>query len=448
MLSSVITVDAVIGDHSRCVVNLSISPESGEMRFRLVFLVAMAVSVILTSGCEKGIGHVPPKTTILPVSAMVVRRQSSFAYPITYYGRVEPARTVALSFELPGRLEMVSVDEGKFVPAGHVIARLDTSALEAEKTVLLTQRQTESFLLDRLKRGEREEVIRPPNRKSCVLDVEMKRAETEYERAKRSYASKTISREDYDQKRYAYSAAIHSVEQAQQRLKELRSGTRIEDIDAQSSRIEAIDAQLKQLDVQFEKSVLKAPFDGICIERVQDEGVTLSPGQTVLKMNEANRLEARFAIPQSNLDLVGKAKYLEVGGEQLPLEEPRAISQVDAMTRTVDVVIPLRADTGQRILPGQTSTVTLVKQIEADCTELPISALVASVRGLWSCYQLEPVSENESIYEVVKVEVTIIHTDGVRAFVESTLRDQALIIPDGVNKVVPGMQVRVVDGSP
>lgn len=418
------------------------------MRFRLVFLVAMAVSAMLTAGCEKGIGHAPPKTTILPVSAMVARRHSSFAYPITYYGRIEPARTVALSFELPGRLEMVSVDEGKFVPIGHVIARLDTSALEAEKTVLLAQRQTESFLLDRLKRGERDEVIRAAESEVRKSVVEMKSAENEYERAKRNYVDRTIAREERDQKYFTYNATIHSVEQAQQRLKELKSGTRVEDIDAQSSRVGAIDAQLKQLEVQFEKSELKAPFDGICIERVQDEGVTLSPGQTVLKINEANRLEARFSIPQSNLDLVGSAQYLEVGGEQHALEKPRAISQVDAMTRTVDIVIPLQVDSGDRILPGQTSTMTLTKQIEADCVELPISSLVASVRGLWSCYRLQPVSENDSIYEVIKVEVSVIHTDGVRAFVASTLPDQALIIPDGVHKVVPGMQVRVVDGSP
>lgn len=418
------------------------------MRFRLVLLVATALSVIPTVGCEKGIGHTPPKTTIIPVSAMMVHRQTSFAYPITYYGRVEPARTVALSFELPGRLEMVSVDEGKVVPAGHVLARLDTTALEADRTVLLSKRQTESFLLDRLKSGEREEVIRAAESEVKRLDVEMNRAETEYQRAKRNYNDKTISREDYDQKRFTYSAAIYSVEQAQQRLKELMSGSRTEDVDAQSSRVAAVEAELKQLDVQFEKSLLKAPFDGICIERSLDEGVTLSPGQTVLKLNEANRLEARFSIPQANLELVSAAKHIQVGDEQRVLEKPRVISQVDAMTRTVDIVIPLRSDEGSRILPGQTSTLTLAKQIEADCVELPISALVASVRGLWSCYQLEALPESEGIFEIIKVEVSVIHTDGVRAFISSTLPDRALVIPDGVHKVVPGMQVQVVDELP
>ena len=418
------------------------------MPFRFLILTATAATLMFASGCEEGIGDTPPKTTILPVSSMTVRRQTSFDYPITYYGRIEPARTAALSFELPGKLESVSVDEGKTVASGAVVARLDTSSLEAEKTVLLSRRQTESSLLDRLRRGERDEVIQAARAEVDRLLVEMDRAETLYKRAKRNYDDKVIAREEYDLKRFSYNAVIHSVEQARQRLKELLSGTRSEDIDAQASRVTAIDAQLKQLEVQFEKSVIKAPFHGVCVERTQDEGVTLAPGQTVLRINEANRFEARFAIPQSNLALLRDAEYLEIDGSQYAISEPRAISQVDATTRTVDIVVPIQDEQGRRILSGQTCTVTLVKRVEAECVELPISSLVASVRGLWSCYQLQPEAENSEIHNVAKVEVSVIHTDGVRAFVVSSLPDHAKVIPDGVHKVVPEMKVRVVDESP
>ena len=114
------------------------------MLFRVLFFVSIAVPLLVASGCKEGIGDSPPPAMkVMPVSATLVRRQSSFVYPITYYGRVEPARRAALSFELPGRLEAVTVDEGKFVPAGHVVARLDTSALDAEKAELLTKRKTE-----------------------------------------------------------------------------------------------------------------------------------------------------------------------------------------------------------------------------------------------------------------------------------------------------------------
>ena len=291
-------------------------------------------------------------------------------------------------------------------------------------------------------------MIRQASSEVQRLRSEMQRAESEWKRAKSVYEGRAISKQEYEKSFFAYKSSIHAVERAQERLQELQSGTRNEDIEAQESRVASIDAQMNRLEVQFQKSLLKAPFDGICIKRTQDEGVTLSPGQVVLEINEANSLEARFSIPQPNLDLLTQAKYLEVGGDQHELTKPRAISQVDAMTRTVDIVIPIGTNDGERILPGQTCTLTLAKRIESDCVELPISALVASVRGLWSCYLLQRNDDSESIYTVKKVEVSVVHTDGVRAFVSSTLPDQALIIPDGVHKVVPGMQVRVIDGSP
>jgi multidrug efflux pump subunit AcrA (membrane-fusion protein) len=418
------------------------------MPFRLVLQIALAASVLLASGCQKGVGDTTPKATILPVSAIVVRRQKSFTYPVTYYGRIEPARHSALSFELPGRLEEVLVDEGGFIGAGQVVARLDTSALVAERDLLLTQRKTESLLLDRLRRGERVEVIAAARAVAMRLEVELRRTLADKNRAEQIYADRAISRSDYDKALFSHKAAVFSLEQAQQRLEELESGSRSEDIDAQASRVAAIDARHNQLEVQFDKSVLLAPFDGVCIQRLQDEGVTLSPGQIVLEINEANRLEARFSIPQQNLNLIAPAKYLEINGDQHSISGARAISQVDDTMRTVDIVIPLQVDAEDRILPGQTCTLVVAKRVEADCVELPISALVASVRGLWSCYRLQHDPPGDQTYKVEKVEVSVIHTNGTKVFVSSSIRNRSLIIPDGVHRVVPGMRVRIVDDQP
>lgn len=418
------------------------------MPFRFVFLIALATSTLLVSGCTPSTGDAPPKTTILPVSATEVRRQTSFVYPITYYGRVEPARHAALSFERPGRLDEVLVDEGRFIAAGEVIARLDTSALEAEKELLVTHRKTESLILDRLQQGERTEVIAASRAEAMRLEVELRRMQAEKDRAEQVYASKAISRADYDHAQFSYKAAVFALERARQRVEELESGSRTEDVDAQANRVATIDAQQNQLQVQFDKSVLLAPFDGVCVRRMQDEGVTLSAGQVVLEINEANQLEARFSIPQRNVELVASAKCLQINGHRHATSNARAISKVDDMTRTVDVVMPLQVNSKIRVLPGQTCTLVVDKRVEVDCIALPISALVASVRGLWSCYRLQPNLDDDQTYTVEKVEVSIIHTDGVRAFVSSALSDRSLIVPDGVHRIVPGMQVRIVDDQP
>ena len=51
-----------------------------------------------------------------------------------FVGQNEPQRTVTVSFELPGQLASISADEGDSVSQGQIIARQDTSLLEAERT--------------------------------------------------------------------------------------------------------------------------------------------------------------------------------------------------------------------------------------------------------------------------------------------------------------------------
>ncbi len=417
---------------------------------RTTIQVALAASAILIAGCEQDLSQQPRKVPIIPVSAAEVRRQSSFSYPLTYYGRIEPARRAALSFELAGKLEEVLVDEGGSVAAGQPLARLDTAALQADKNVLLTQRKIEASILDRLRRGERAEVIAAARAEVKRLEVELVRNLAEKDRAEKVYQSRAISRSDYEQAFYSYEAAKHSLEQARQRLEEFETGSREEDIEAQQNRVAAIEAQLKRLDVQFERSVLSAPFDGVCIRRLQDEGVTLAAGQIVVEINEQNQLEARFSVPRKNLQLVAKAKHLQINQHPHAISNMRAISEVDDMLRTVDVIIPLQDQSKEIVLPGQTATLVVNKRVEADCVEVPLSALVTSVRGLWSCYRLQPIDSQQQAptYEVQKVEVSVLHTNGLRAFVSSTLPDRSIIMTEGVHRVVPGMIVRIVNDLP
>ena len=280
------------------------------------------------------------------------------------------------------------------------------------------------------------------------IEVDLRQKEADRKRAESVYEGRAISKSDYDQAVYAHESAKFSLEQALKRLEELETGSRVEDVQAQASRVAEIDAQLQRLAVQFEKSQLRSPFPAVCIRRHQDEGVTLAPGQTVLEINEADRLEARFSIPQQDLAQVTASSRLEIQGKRYEVEDVRVISQVDESVRAVDVVIPIIVTDANVVLPGQTCTLQISKCVTTDCFQLPLTALVPSIRGLWSCYRLQPVESGTKTYTVEKVEVSIVHTDGVHVVVISALDDGDLIIPNGVHKVVPGMHVQMVDSEP
>ncbi|MCA9113160.1 MAG: hypothetical protein KDA52_24625, partial [Planctomycetaceae bacterium] len=125
---------------------------------------------------------------------------------------------------------------------------------------------------------------------------------------------------------------------------------------------------------------------------------------------------------------------------EVPVQKARTIYSVSADTRTIDVVFTLQPHS--EVIEGETCTLNLTEQVQTPCVELPVSALVPSVRGLWSAYCLVPDDKSED-FQVVRREVTINHTDGDRVFVETTLANGALVVREGVQKLVPGMMVRV-----
>ena len=123
------------------------------------------------------------------------------------------------------------------------------------------------------------------------------------------------------------------------------------------------------------------------------------------------------------------------------------IAQVDVTLRAVDVVIPILVTDDNEILPGQTCTLKISKCVTTDCLQIPLTALVPSIRGLWSCYRLQPVATKPKTYQVERVEVSVVHTDGSQAIVAAALSDGDLVIPSGVERVVPGMVVQVTPES-
>ena len=60
----------------------------------------------------------PDPAPLIAVSVRTLTQDTGYSVPRSFVGQVEPRKTVALSFELAGRLDAVLVDEGDTVPEG------------------------------------------------------------------------------------------------------------------------------------------------------------------------------------------------------------------------------------------------------------------------------------------------------------------------------------------
>ncbi|MEO1364292.1 MAG: biotin/lipoyl-binding protein, partial [Pseudomonadota bacterium] len=100
----------------------------------------------------------PDPAPLIAVSVRTLTQDTGYSVPRSFVGQVEPRKTVALSFELAGRLDAVLVDEGDTVTEGQVIARQDIDLLQADRDRQQAARKAVeaqlAFALQTLERSE------------------------------------------------------------------------------------------------------------------------------------------------------------------------------------------------------------------------------------------------------------------------------------------------------
>lgn len=331
--------------------------------------------------------EVPPAANP-PVRVHSQKLKLAGSYKITerFAGRIEAARQTQLAFERAGLVSQVQVEEGDKVTKGAVIARLDTAKLEAERQTLKAQR-----------------------------------AELQ---ARRDLAAATLKRqEDLNKKGWR---SAQNYDEARFSLLE---------IDASLRRI---DAGVASLDVDIDKSALRAPFAGTIASRTMDEGAVVAAGTSIVELLETAERQVRIGVSADAAATLkpGQTYRFEAAGQTVAGTIVAKRPDLDPRTRTVSVLFSLAA--GEALPFGELVELVLHRSVAAQGTWLPLSALTEGRKGLWSVLT---VSERDGASVVEREAAEILHIDGDRAYVRGTFIDGARLLLDGTNRVTPGQHV-------
>ncbi|WP_254656309.1 efflux RND transporter periplasmic adaptor subunit [Jannaschia sp. CCS1] len=322
----------------------------------------------------------------IPVQVASLDLSDGFDIPRQFVGQVEAAASVVLSFELAGRLSDLTVQEGGEVEAGTVLARLDTSLLETERTRLEASRS--------------------------ATRAQLELAENRLIRAQALLDDGHISQEALDQ----------------------ALATR----DELSGRIMEIEAAINAVAINLEKSELRAPFYGRVGVRNVDGGETLSAGAPVLTLIETAAPEVRVGLPLSVDAARLENVSIEIGGESYPARLAQVRPDIDTVTRTRTALFTLLTDDTPTF--GQTATLTLGTRVEAPGTWVPLDALQEGIGGTWNLLVVE-----EEVVRVAMVEVR--HADETRAYVTGTFSPGTQMIQTGAHRVVPGQVIQTLTAA-
>lgn len=461
---------------------------------------------------ESSLNFALPSDNALPVKTVALEAVDSYQVSRNYTGTIAANRSSELGFERNGKLLSINVDEGQKVEKDTILAVLETGSLEVQKQQLLAERsQAEAQLremeagsrpetiaaarakldqaqaqLDEMKAGSRSETIAASRASVTELEKQLELARSKRDRRKSLYEQGAISREQYEEVDTEVNAQQARLDQAQSQLDEILAGTRSEEIDAQEARvaeaqsqldellagtrpeqidaqqaaIAQIDARIANLDIDLNKSTLKAPFAGTIGAINLNEGTAVSSSQGVIRLVENGDIEAHIGVPVAEVSQIkaDSTQSLKIGQKTYQAKVSSVLPEVDAATRTRTVVLKLENKAVSEISPGQTANLALDRTVATSGYWLPNTALVSGVRGLWSCYVVgEPVASNndkgewhspkearkDRIYRVARKDVEVLYTEGERVLVRGTLQKSDRVIVNGTNRLAPGQLVSV-----
>lgn len=381
---------------------------------------------------------------VLTVKTQTAKPVDQYDQSRIYTGIIRPKRASDLSFELNGEVIELLADAGSKVEADQLLARLDTRGLAAQRDQLVAQLYQSKANLDELVAGPRKETIEANRAEVKSLAAQLELAKLNRKRREELVSTRSIAREEYDRALYDQQAATESLNAAQKRLDELEAGTRPEQIDAQKAMVAQLDANIRAIDIQLDKSTLKAPYSGVISQRLLDEGSTAVATQSVFRIVEADQLEAWIGLPVEMAREVASGKYqsLRINGQQIESAGKRMVPELNPATRTQTVIFELPKITDESIVPGQIVRIELEQTKSASGFWVPSTSLVRSSKGLWSVFVVQSTNQEK---RVARRDVEIIENNGDQSLVRGTLQAGDDVIVEGVHRVVPGQLVEIAN---
>ena len=219
-------------------------------------------------------------------------------------GRLE-VQEIDVATKFPGRIAEVLVDEGDRVQGGQVVARMDTSSLNAQV------REAEAQVL-RSRQGQITAKALIAQRRSETL-----LAERDFERARALYVNANISAKDYDRTRSTMDTAKAATTQAEAQLAEA------------DATIAASLAQKERIQVDLKDSVLTAPRSGRVQFRLAEPGEVLAAGGKVLTLIDPTDVYMTVFLPAAEAGRVALGAEARIVLDAAPdLVIPAAVSFV------------------------------------------------------------------------------------------------------------------------
>ena len=298
--------------------------------------------------------------TEIDVEALTVPvREQDLNLEIDASGRIEPIKSVNVSPKEPGRLVELLVEQGDRVSAGQTLAVMENAELATRTSEAQAQlRQERSNLAEReatinAEIAQAEARLRQLEAKlnqaqsRIPRDIEQTKAQINAAESRLRLVQERVRRNEYllqegaitqdafDEVSDNAQNARSSINELEQRLKQLQTtgesevaqveaeirearialkqkqATAPDEIAALEAALERAEVSLQRAEIQYDDSIVKAPFDGTVTQRYAVEGSFVAPSTSGSSTASASATSI-LALAQG-LEVVAKVTELDIG---------------------------------------------------------------------------------------------------------------------------------------
>ena len=363
------------------------------------------------------------RSELLPTAAPEVRvarvrvvQAGNVEEVLTATGYIVPQRRSVVSARTSGRLEWLGVDEGSRVTRGQILARLDNEDLAAMVT-------------------------------ESRASLSQARATLAQSRASLWEAEREQERQGNLLEQGITTQATHDA--AQRGLDVARAG-----LEASEHAVRAATARVELTEANFEKTNVRAPFDGIVISKNSEVGEMVAAGAfsgqptggAIVTVADFSSLEMEADINETNLSKVAAGQPALISVDAVPGHRYRGVLRqiipaADRQKAVVQAKVKL-LDPDDRLMPEMSARVTFTTQeVGAEAASAPPRLFVpaAAVRQEGDRAFVLALKDDRA----VRVPVILGETRGDLREVTSGLSGGESVVVSGGEGIRPGDRVRI-----
>ena len=232
-------------------------------------------------------------------------------------GNIEAHESV-LSFKVQGRVVELPVEEGQWVEAGEVLARLEDSDFRQQVSLDEATLRVREANLQLALAGTRPREIEAAQQTLREAEADLEQRKLDHVRAETLYKRDVISAEQ----RYLATTALRRSEAAYARAKEryelAKEGTRAEEIAIARRNVDLAREALELSRIKLGYTVLRAPKAGVVLVRDTELGEVVSPGTPVLTLGDLDNVWLRAYISETDLGRIRLGQEATLKADTFP----------------------------------------------------------------------------------------------------------------------------------